>query len=86
MDRRNQPAEVWGQSVAFWWRLWQSQMEYSLRFWGVMAERLPHPSAAELAAEAEAMRDICKRREALSKKSASPGRSRPARHTSHPVH
>jgi hypothetical protein len=63
MDRRNQPTEFWGQSVTFWWRLWQSQIEYSIRFWGAMAEKMPHPSAAQLAADAEAMREICERRE-----------------------
>jgi hypothetical protein len=62
MDRRNQPVEFWGQNVAFWWRIWQNQLEFSLRFWGAMAERMPHPSAADLSAEAEAMRDICDRR------------------------
>jgi hypothetical protein len=62
MDRRNQPVEFWGEGIGFWWRLWQSQIEYSLRFWGTLAERMPHPSAAELAAEAEAMREICEKR------------------------
>jgi hypothetical protein len=63
MDRRNQPVEFWGEGIAFWWRLWQSQIEYSLRFWGSFAERMPHPNAADLSAEAEAMREISQRRE-----------------------
>ena len=63
MDRRNQPVEFWGQGIAFWWRLWQSQIEQSIRFWGAMAEKMPHPNAAQLAAEAEAMREICENRQ-----------------------
>ncbi len=77
MDRRNQPAEFWGQSFAFWCRLWQSQIEYSMRFWGALAERMPHPSAAELSAEAEAMRDICNERPTQPQRTKSaPSRSR----------
>lgn len=72
MDRRNQPVPFWGDSVAFWWRLWQNQIEYSLRFWGVVAERIPHPNAAELAAEAEAMREICQKRSDRERLSATP--------------
>jgi len=58
MDRRNQPVEFWGNSVTFWWRLWQGQLEQSLRVWGAMAGKLPQPSAAELAAEAESLKEI----------------------------
>lgn len=68
MDRRNQPVEYWGQGIAFWWRLWQNQIEFSLRFWGSLAERMPHPSAADLSAEAETMREICERRAARDRK------------------
>jgi len=60
MDRRNQPAAVWGDSLHFWCRLWQIQIEHSMRFWGAWAEKLPHPSAADLAAEAEAVKAIRK--------------------------
>jgi len=72
MDRRNQPVEFWGQGISFWFRLWQSQIEYSMRFWGAMAERLPHPDAAELAAEAEAMREISAERGRGQKSPATP--------------
>jgi hypothetical protein len=58
MDRRNAPAEAWGQAVGFWFRLWQAQIDQSLKFWCLWAQTLPHPTASELAAEAEAMRDI----------------------------
>ena len=74
MDRRNQPVEFWGQSITYWCRLWQSQLEYSMRFWGAMAERMPHPSAKQLAAEAEAMREICEKRE-MSQRKPAPAKS-----------
>ena len=86
MDRRNQPAEFWGQSIAFWFRLWQNQIEYSMRFWGAMAEKMPHPDAAELSAEAEAMRELTNRRSAEAEKSAAPRRARTADGTVQPVH
>jgi len=78
MDRRNQPVEFWGQNVAFWWRMWQNQLEFSLRFWGAMAERMPHPSAADLSAEAEAMREISNRRNQDAKR---PSASQPRKQT-----
>ncbi|MCC5971847.1 MAG: hypothetical protein JJU15_18050 [Pararhodobacter sp.] len=56
MDRRNQPVEYWGKSLNFWCRLWQIQIEHSLRFWGAMAAKMPQPTAAELAAEADAVK------------------------------
>lgn len=58
MDRRNAPAEAWGQAMGFWFRLWQAQIDQSMKFWCLWAQALPRPSAAELAAEAEAMRNI----------------------------
>ncbi len=76
MDRRNQPTEFWGQSVTFWWRLWQKQIEYSIRFWGAMAEKMPHPSAAQLSAEAEAMREICEQRESRERAPKKPAASK----------
>ncbi|MFN3954144.1 MAG: hypothetical protein ACK4LQ_06785 [Pararhodobacter sp.] len=58
MDRRNQPVAYWGQSLGFWCRLWQSQIEHSLRFWAAFAAPWPRSDAAGLAAEAEAMKEI----------------------------
>jgi hypothetical protein len=78
MDRRNQPVEFWGQGIAFWWRLWQSQIEYSVRFWGAMAEKMPHPNAAQLSAEAEAMREICEKRENRERGSGTRSKPKPA--------
>ncbi|WP_209424657.1 hypothetical protein [Pararhodobacter sp. SW119] len=86
MDRRNQPVEFWGQGMTYWFRLWQSQIEYSMRFWGAMAERLPHPSAADLAAEAEAMREIRARHAARSTCTTSPARSKSPAQKSQQLH
>ena len=58
MDRRNAPAEAWGQAMGFWFRIWQAQIDQSMKFWCLWAQTLPRPSAAELAAEAEAMRKV----------------------------
>lgn len=40
--------------IAFWSRLWQTQIETSMAFMAVWARFLPHESAATLSAEAEA--------------------------------
>lgn len=62
MDRRNQPpAPFWGESLNFWCRLWQIQIEHSVRFWGALAAGMPRRSSAELAAEAEAAGRTAKR-------------------------
>ena len=50
-------------------------MEYSLRFWGAWAAQMPRPDAAQLAAEAEAMKQIAGGAKARSKP-ARPGQSR----------
>ena len=56
MDRTPTTVPVWGQALGFWCRLWQAQIDQSLRFWAFWASALPRKDAAELAAEAEAMR------------------------------
>lgn len=58
MNQRNTPAEAWGQAIGFWCRIWQTQIDQSLQMWCFWARALPRPSAAELAAEADAMRQI----------------------------
>lgn len=59
MDRRNQPpANFWGDSLTFWCRLWQIQIEQSMRFWGAMAAQTPRPTSAQLAAEAESAKAL----------------------------
>jgi hypothetical protein len=57
MDRRNQPpAAFWGESLNFWCRLWQAQIEHSMRFWGAVAAQMPRPTSRQLAAEAESIK------------------------------
>jgi hypothetical protein len=57
MTRRTSgPADIWGQGITFWCRLWQAQIDQSLKFWALWASNLPRPTAADLAAEAEALR------------------------------
>jgi len=56
MDRSPTGYPAWNQALGFWCRLWQAQIDQSLRLWAVWASALPRPDSAELAAEAEAMR------------------------------
>ena len=39
-----------------WYQLWQKQLEQSFRLWGQWAQFVPHESASQLAAEAEALK------------------------------
>lgn len=50
------PSEAWSRGLGFWFRLWQAQIEQSMKFWALWAETLPKPSAAELSAEADALK------------------------------
>lgn len=78
MDRRNQPpAAFWGESLNFWCRLWQIQIEQTVRFWGAMAAHMPRPTSAELAAEAESIKATRK----LKARNAASSRSTAARTT-----
>jgi hypothetical protein len=52
------PADLWGQGITFWCRVWQAQLDQSLKFWALWASSLPRPSAADLSAEAEALRNL----------------------------
>lgn len=74
MDRRNQPVAYWGQSMGFWCRLWQAQIEQSLRFWAAFAAPWPRQDAAALAAEAEAMKEIVR---GAARSKPAPARERP---------
>lgn len=40
--------------IAFWCRIWQTQIETSLALMAAWTRLLPHQNAAELSAEAEA--------------------------------
>jgi hypothetical protein len=43
--------------LGLWCRLWQYQIDQSMRFWAIWAGGLPKPTAAQLSAEAERLRD-----------------------------
>jgi hypothetical protein len=59
MTRRTTgPSDLWGQGITFWCQLWQAQIDQSLKFWAIWASNLPRPTAAELSAGAEALRDL----------------------------
>jgi hypothetical protein len=59
MTRRTTgPADLWAQGITFWSQLWQAQIDQSLKYWALWASNLPRPTAAELSAEAEALRDL----------------------------
>lgn len=49
---------LWSQGLGFWFRLWQVQFEQTLKIWVIATRGLPRPTAADLAAEAEKMREI----------------------------
>lgn len=54
------PVSFWMQANLFWIRLYQSQQETYLRMLCSVAKAVPHESAAEIAAEAEAMKTTLK--------------------------
>ncbi len=43
--------------LGLWCRLWKAQIDQSLRFWALWAGTLPKPTAAQLSAEADKLRD-----------------------------
>lgn len=43
--------------LGLWCRLWQYQIDQSMRLWAIWAGGLPKPTAAQLSAEAERRRD-----------------------------
>lgn len=44
-------------ATTYWFKLWQTQFEQGLRFWAAFGGMIPHQSAAELAAEADLLKD-----------------------------
>jgi len=46
--------QLWTGGVEFWTRIWQQQIEQNLRLMALWAPLVPHESASELAADAEA--------------------------------
>lgn len=61
MDNRKSTANICGPNLGFWFRLWQTQIDQSLKLWAIWASALPRPSAAELSAEAESLGDTASR-------------------------
>jgi len=54
------PVSLWMQSSLIWIRLFKQQQEFYLQLLGQVAETIPHEDAADLAREAEAMKDMLK--------------------------
>lgn len=48
------PFSFWIQASVFWARVFKQQHEAYLQMLGAVAEKVPHPTAAQLAAEAQA--------------------------------
>ncbi len=48
----------WASLLGFYCRLWQIQIEHTLRFWALLVAPWPKPTAKELAADAETLREI----------------------------
>ena len=49
------PISFWMQASVFWARVFKQQHEAYLRMLGAMAVQVPHPDAAELSKQAQAM-------------------------------
>jgi hypothetical protein len=56
MDQDQSVYDAWGKSNAFWAKLMHQQMEQSLKFWAMCGQAMPHKTARQLAAEAEAQK------------------------------
>jgi len=80
MKHTTEGQEAWGKAMGFWFRLWQAQFDQSLKFWCYWAQAVPRPTAAQLSAEADALRDP----EAQTPAAAAPRRSRQGGGTSAP--
>ena len=50
------PSGTFTPAITFWTRIWQVQIEQTLKFWAAWAQFLPHDSARALAEEAEHMK------------------------------
>lgn len=54
------PLTLWMQSSLVWIRIFKQQQEIYLRMLGSVAQTIPHETAADLAREAEALKDTLK--------------------------
>jgi hypothetical protein len=46
------PVAAWSQGLGLWCRLYQAQIDATLKVWGVWAQALPRPDARAMAAAA----------------------------------
>lgn len=53
---RPDPGFPWFAGLGLWCRLWQMQLDHSMRLWAAWAGAMPRPIAADLSAEAERQR------------------------------
>jgi hypothetical protein len=51
------PGYPWFAGLGMWCRIWQAQIDHSMRLWALWAGALPRPTAADLAAQAERQRE-----------------------------
>lgn len=54
------PVSLWMQSSVFWFKIFKQQQEAYFRALGTFAVSIPHEDSADLAREAEAMKDMLK--------------------------
>ncbi|WP_334191421.1 hypothetical protein [Pararhodobacter sp.] len=69
MSNESRSTGGFGPQISFWCHIWQSQLEQSFRLWGYWAQFLPRESAAQLSAEAEALKPVVR---------TTPSRAKPA--------
>lgn len=65
------PVSFWMQANLFWIKIYQSQQETYLRALCSMAKVVPHETAAEIAAEADAMKSKLKPEARITQRSPS---------------
>ena len=56
MSSKHPSDDALSTGLDFWAMLWQQQFEQNLKIWAIWAQALPHPTAHDLAIEADAMK------------------------------
>lgn len=76
MPKQDPSDPFWGPGVTLWARLWQQQIDMSLRFWAAWMGQMPHANAADLSREAQKAQPVTRsaQRKAGTKRSAAPGK------------
>lgn len=74
MPKQDPSDPFWGPGVTLWARLWQQQIDMSLRFWAAWMNQMPHANAADLSREAQKAKPVTRsaQRKAGTKRSAAP--------------